>query len=103
MTSKEVDAVFIDHVQRTVYQLNEPRTLKGLLNDYHNFLFGLRGEKKVYKTSYINTLISEEFKDQTIFNNRYQKNEGEGAVFWNLHSVLGGCLLKIYCIMLHFK
>ena len=26
VTSKEVDAVFIDHVQRTVCQLNEPRT-----------------------------------------------------------------------------
>ena len=58
MTSKEVDAVFIDHVQRTVFQLNEPRTLKSLLNYYHNLLFDLRGEKKVYKTSYIKTLIS---------------------------------------------
>ena len=75
VTSKEVDAVFIDNVQRTICQLNEPRTLKGLLNDYHNFLFNLRGEEKVYKTSYIKTLISEEFKDQIIFRNRYQKNE----------------------------
>ena len=75
VTSEEVDAVFIDQVQRTVCQLNEPRTLKGLLNDYHNFLFDLRGEEKVYKTSYIKTLISEEFKDQIIFHNRYQKNE----------------------------
>ena len=75
MTSKEVEAVFIDNVQRTICQLNEPRTLKGLLNDYHNFLFNLRGEEKVYKTSYIKTLISEEFKDQIIFRNRYQKNE----------------------------
>ena len=48
---------------------------QGLLNDYHNFLFDLRGEEKVYKTSYIKTLISEEFKDQIIFHNRYQKNE----------------------------
>ena len=48
---------------------------QGLLNDYHNFLFDLRGEEKVYKTSYIKTLISEEFKDQIIFRNRYQKNE----------------------------
>ena len=75
VTSEEVDAVFIDQMQRTVCQLNEPRTLKGLLNDYHNFLFNLRGEEKVYKTSYIKTLISEEFKDQIIFHNRYQKNE----------------------------
>ena len=75
VTSEEVDAVFIDQMQRTVCQLNEPRTLKGLLNDYHNFLFDLRGEEKVYKTSYIKTLISEEFKDQIIFHNRYQKNE----------------------------
>ena len=48
---------------------------EGLLNDYHNFLFDLRGEEKVCKTSYIQTLISEEFKDQIIFRNRYQKNE----------------------------
>ena len=48
---------------------------QGLLNDYHNFLFDLRGEEKVHKTLYIKTLISEEFKDQIIFHNRYQKNE----------------------------
>ena len=48
---------------------------KGLLNDYHNFLFDLRREEKVYKISYIKTLISEEFKDEIIFRNRYQKNE----------------------------
>ena len=75
VTCKEVDTVFIDHVQRTVCQLNEPRTLKGLLNDYHNFLFDIRGEEKVYKTSYSKTVVSEEFKDQTIFHNRCQKNE----------------------------
>ena len=28
ITKREVDAVFIDHVQRTICQLNEPRTLK---------------------------------------------------------------------------
>ena len=69
MTSEGVDAVFIGHVQRKVCQLNEPRTLKVLLNDYHIFLFDLRGEEKVYKTSYIKALISEEFKDQIIFHN----------------------------------
>ena len=69
VTSKGVDAVFIDHVQRKVCQLNEPRTLKVLLNDYHIFLFDLRGEEKVYKTSYIKALISEEFKDQIISHN----------------------------------
>ena len=71
----EVDAVFLDHVQRTVCQVNKPRTLKGLLNDSQNFLFNLRGEEKQYKTSYIKDLIREEFKDQVIFHNRYQKNE----------------------------
>ena len=69
VTSEGVDAVFIGHVQRKVCQLNEPRTLKVLLNDYHIFLFDLRGEEKVYKTSYIKALISEEFKDQIIFHN----------------------------------
>ena len=73
MTSKEVDPVFTDHVQRTVCQLNDSRTLKRFLNDYRNFLFDLREAEKVYKTSYIEPLISEEFKDQIIFHNRYQK------------------------------
>ena len=62
-------------MQRTVCQLNEPWTLEGLLNDDHKFLFDLRGEEKVYKAFYIKTLISEEFKDQVIFHNQYQKNE----------------------------
>ena len=54
--SKEVDAVFIDHVQKTVCQLNELRILKALLKDYHNFSFNLSGEEKVCKTSYIKTI-----------------------------------------------
>ena len=62
-------------MQRTICQLNEPRTLKCLLNYYQNFLFGLRGEEKEYKTFSIKDLIREEFKDQIIFHNRYQKNE----------------------------
>ena len=62
-------------MQRTICQLNEPRTLKCLLNYYQNFLFGLRVEKKEYKTFSIKDLIREEFKDQIIFHNRYQKNE----------------------------
>ena len=104
VTSKEVDPVFIDHVQQTVCQLNEPWALKGLLNDYHNLLFNLRGEEKVYKTLYIKTLISEEFEDQ-IFHNQYKKNESI-LVFsccGGRLSILGDCLLKIYCIMLHVK
>ena len=73
VTSKEIDPVFTDHVQRTVCQLNDSPTLKRFINDYRNFLFDLREEEKVYKTSYIEPLISEEFKDQIIFHSRYQK------------------------------
>ena len=70
ITKREVHAIFIDHVQRTICQLNEPRTLKSSLNDCQNFLFDLRGEEKEYKTSYIKDLIRKEFKDQIIFHNR---------------------------------
>ena len=52
VTSEEVDAVFIDQVQRTVCQLNEPRTLKGLLNDYHNFLFDFYIQNILYQNTY---------------------------------------------------
>ena len=37
VTNEEADAVFIDHVQRTVCQANKPRTLKILLNYYITF------------------------------------------------------------------
>ena len=72
--TSEVNAVFIEHVQHIVCQLKEPRTLKGLLDDYHNILFDLRGEDKQFKTSYIRNIISEEFGDQFSFHNRVHKN-----------------------------
>ena len=74
VSTSEVNAVFIDHVERIVCQLKEPRTLKGLLDDYHNILFDLRGEEKQYKTSYIRNIISEEFGDQIAFHDRLQRN-----------------------------
>jgi len=75
VSRKEVEEVFIDHVQRTICQQNEPRTLKTLLDYYDYFLYDLRGEEKEYKTSYVKDLISAEFKEQILFHERYQKNE----------------------------
>ena len=67
VTVAEVNAVFIDHVQETVFHLNEPRTLTGLLIDYKNIMFDLRGEEKDYRTSYIKSLLSDEFGEEIGF------------------------------------
>ena len=74
VSTSEVNAVFIDHVERIICQLKEPWTLKGLLDDYHNILFDLTGDEKQYKTSYIRNLISQEFGNQILFHHRHQKN-----------------------------
>ena len=47
----KVNAVFIDHVQETVFRLNEPWTLTWLLIDYKNIMCDLWGEEKDYRTS----------------------------------------------------
>ena len=74
VSMSEINAVFIDHVERVICQLKEPRTLKGLLDDYNNILYDLTGEEKQYKTSYIRNLISDEFGNQILFHDRHQKN-----------------------------
>ena len=74
VSMSEVNAVFIDHVERVICQLKEPRTLKGLLDDYNNILYDLTGEEKQYKTSYIRNFISDEFGNQILFHDRHQKN-----------------------------
>ena len=51
-------ALFIDHVQETVFHLNEPRTLAGLLIDYKNIMFDLQGEEKDYGTLYIKSFLT---------------------------------------------
>ena len=71
----EVNPVFIDHVQETVFRLNKPWTLTGLLIDYKNIMFDLRGEEKDYRTSYIKSLLSDEFGEEIGFQNCFQKNE----------------------------
>ena len=86
-TVEEVNAVFIDHVQEMVFCLNEPQALTGLLINYKN-MFDLCGEEKDYRTLYIKSLFSDEFKEEIGFQNCVQKNEsmlvydrGDGGTF----------------------
>ena len=69
----EVNAVFINHVQEAVFRLNEPGTLTGLLIEYKNIMFDLRGEEKDYRTSYIKSLLSDEFEEEIEFQNQKSK------------------------------
>ena len=71
VTVAEVNAVFIDHVQETVFHLKEPWTLTGLLIDYKNIMFDLWGEEKDYRTSYIKSLLRDEFREEIEFQNRF--------------------------------
>ena len=63
--------MFIGHVQETVFRLNESRTLTGLLIDYKNVIFDLRGKEKDYRTSYNKLLLSDEFREEIGFQNRF--------------------------------
>ena len=75
VTVVEVNAVFIDHVQETVFRLIEPRALTGLLIDYKNIMFDLPGEEKDYRALHIKSLLSDEFGEEIGFQNYFQKNE----------------------------
>lgn len=64
----------LTHVRKVIFQDNEPRTLKGLLEDY-NHLLSNYNFKKCERTSVLKTLLQKEFKDANGFHNRFQKNQ----------------------------
>ena len=63
ITSTEITAMFVQHVQATVFDLNEPRTLQGLLIDYKNILSEFGQEVNAIKTSFIKSILENKFDD----------------------------------------
>ena len=67
--------MFLKHVQKVILELNEPRTLQGLLEDcktnLHNFGFPTNS----VKYAAIKTLVQNEFGDDVGFDLWYHRNQ----------------------------
>ena len=72
---EETTAVFVQHVENVVFDFSEPWTLQWLLLDYRNILFELGQVDKETKTSFIKSLLIEEFGDTIGSHERYEKTK----------------------------
>ena len=70
----EVRQMFFRHVRTVVLEMNEPRTLQGLLVDYNQMSANF-GFETVIKTSTIKQMLQNEFKDNIGFLDRFHKNQ----------------------------
>ena len=71
---EEVNQLFIEHVRECVIKDKEPRTLKGLMNDYNKLLDNFN-YPECERTSYIKKILEDAFGDELGFHSRFQKNE----------------------------
>lgn len=71
---EEVNQLFFEHVRECVIKDKEPRTLKGLMNDYNKLLDNFN-YPECDRTSYIKKILEDTFGDELGFHNRFQKNE----------------------------
>ena len=70
----EVKQMLLKHLQKIILELNEPRTLQGLLEDYNTILHNFGFPTNSVKFAAIKTLIQKEFGDDVGFHLRYQRN-----------------------------
>ena len=70
----EIDQLMFIHVRKVIFQDNEPRTLKGLLDDYNHLLLN-HNFPKCERTSTLKSISEKEFGDTIGFHNRFQKNQ----------------------------
>ena len=70
----EVRQLFLKHVHKVILDLNEPRTLQGLLLDYNNILHNFGYDESSTKSSTIKQIIEKEFKNKIGFHDRFVKN-----------------------------
>ena len=74
MQKQEVNQLMLNHVKKVIFQENESRTLKGLLEDYNNLLTNYNFHK-CERTSGMKTMLEKEFGESIGFHNRLHKNE----------------------------
>ena len=72
----KVKQMFLKHLQKVILELNEPRTLQGLLEDYKTILHNLGFSTYSVKSAAIKTLIQKEFGDDVGFHLQYHRNQG---------------------------
>ena len=70
----EVRQLFLKHVHKVILDLNEPRTLQGLLLDYNNILHNFGYDESSTKSGTIKQMIEKEFKNKIRFHDRFVKN-----------------------------
>ena len=85
----EVCQLFLIHVHKVILDLNEPRTLQGLLLDYNNILHNFRYDESSTKSSTIKQMIEKELKNKIGFHDRFVKNTS--TIVYNA-SAGGSCI-----------
>ena len=70
----EIDQLMFIQVRKVIFQDNEPRTLKGLLDDYNDLLSN-HNFPKCERTSKLKSILEKEFGDVVGFHNRFQENQ----------------------------
>ncbi len=71
----EVSEMFFQHVRKVILEMNEPRTLQGLLLDYRNIVDNFGFSTEGIKTSKIKKMLADQFSNQLGFHDRYHKNQ----------------------------
>lgn len=72
---EEANQMFLNHVSKIIFELNEPRTLQGLLLDYKNIAENFLISTEKIKTSTIKEILAKEFHSKIGFYNRFRKNK----------------------------
>ena len=83
-TNVNVNSLFYDHVKTVIFDENEPRTLKGLLEDYNKLLTDNMCPV-CQKTSVVKELLENEFGERIGFHSRSEVNQS-----WIVYDVSKG-------------
>ena len=82
--TSEVHQLFLNHVSKVIFELDEPRTLTGLLMDYKSIATNFGFATDDYTTAQVKSIIVKEFKDRIGFHKRFQRNQS--IIVYNITS-----------------
>ena len=71
---EEVKQLFLNHVSKVIFEENEPRTLKGLMDDYNGMMTNYNFQA-INRTANIKEMLEKEFGESIGFHNRLHKNK----------------------------
>lgn len=91
VTRDEVKRMFIGHVHKVIIEMNEPRSLQGLLTDYIELHSNFGYDVKNTRTSTIKEIIGSQPEMKTVhFHSRFQRNKSD--IVYN--SEVGGSFIE---------